>query len=71
MYTNLCGYFCIELMSIHVILYCSDLFRGERKITSLVLNLQSPTASGAGIVVKGYRHKFFSTLKLLGNMTQA
>ena len=70
MYKNLCGNFHIELMSICVILYCSYLFRGGRKTRSLVSNFQSSTASGAGIVVKGYGIIKFSTLKLLGNMTE-
>ena len=55
MYKNLCGYFHIELMSMHVILYHSDLFRGGRKTKSLVSNLHSSTESGAGVIVKRYR----------------
>ena len=66
MYKNLCGYFHIELMSIHVILYCSDLFRGRRKTRSPVSNLQSSTTSGAGIFVKGYRLIKFFYIEIIG-----
>ena len=66
MYMNLCGYFHLELMSIHVILYYSDLFRGGRKSRSLVSNLQSSTGSGAGIVEKGYRLINFFHIEIIG-----
>ena len=63
---NVCGYFHTELVSIPVILYCSDLFRGERMTRSLVLNLQFSTASGVGIVVKGYRLVKFFHIEIIG-----
>ena len=53
-------------MSVHVILYCSDLFRGRKKNGSLDLNLQSSTASGACIVVKGYRLIKFFHIEIIG-----
>ena len=70
MYKNLCGYLCIELKSIHAILYCPDPFRGRRKTRSLVLNFQPSTASGSGTVVKRYRFVKFFHIEIVENMIE-
>ena len=63
MYKNLCGYLCIVMKSIHVVLHCTDLFRGGGKTSNLILKPQSSITSSAGIVIKKYRFVKFSSLK--------